>query len=361
MRAAVLQGPHKLSIEEVDIDRPKGPEVLVKIKATGVCHSDLHYYEGNLPAPNPCILGHEAAGIVEAVGPDVTAFKPGDHVIQLPMIYCGHCPRCISGYPTLCTNPAASRRRDDDRPRTAWHGKKITPTADGGSFAEQVLSHENGFVKIPDDVPLDRAALVGCGVITGAGAVLRTAEVKAGSTVAVFGCGGIGLSAIQAARLAGARKIIAVDVLENKLATARRLGATDTVDAASTDPVKAIRELTEGGADYAFEAIGSVETARQTFECTATRGTAVIIGAIGGRQTTLPISYGLLMGERKLMGSILGSTRFVIDAPNYIDLYRQGRFNLDEMVTRHCRLDDLLEAFELMKRGEVIRSVVVFD
>jgi S-(hydroxymethyl)glutathione dehydrogenase / alcohol dehydrogenase len=360
MRAAVFQGPHKLTIEEVEIDRPKDREVLVRIKASGVCHSDLSYYEGNLPAPNPCILGHEAAGIVEAVGPDVSGFEPGDHVIQLPMIYCGHCPHCVSGLPTLCTNRGASRRRDDDKPRTAWHGSKITPTADGGSFAEQVLSHENGFVKIPDDVPLDRAALVGCGVITGAGAVLRTAEVKPGSTVAVFGCGGIGLSALQAARLAGARRIIAVDVLENKLAAARRLGATDTVDASSSDPVKAIRELTGGGVDYAFEAIGNVQTARQTFECTAVRGTAVIIGGIGGNPD-LPISYGLLMGERRLMGSILGSTRFIIDAPNYIELYRQGRLNLDEMVTRHCRLDDLLEAFDLMKRGEVIRSVVMFD
>jgi S-(hydroxymethyl)glutathione dehydrogenase / alcohol dehydrogenase len=360
MKAAVFQGPHKLTIEEVEIDRPKDHEVLVKIKASGVCHSDLHYYEGNMPAPNPCILGHEAAGIVEEVGPEVTALKPGDHVIQLPMIYCGHCPQCVSGFPTLCTNRGASRRRDDDKPRTSWRGKKITPTTDGGSFAEKVLSHENGFVKIPDDVPLDRAALVGCGVITGAGAVLRTAEVRAGSTVAVFGCGGIGLSAVQAARLAGARRIIAVDVLENKLAAARRLGATDTVDASSADPVQAIRNLTGGGADYAFEAIGSVETARQTFECTGLRGTAVIIGAIGGNQT-LPISYGHLMGERKLMGSILGSTRFIIDAPNYIELYRQGRLNLDEMVTRHCRLDELLEAFELMKRGAVIRSVVMFD
>ena len=151
-----------------------------------------------------------------------------------------------------------------------------------------------------------------------------------------------------------------MDVLESKLAMARRLGATDTVDAASADPVKAIRDLTDGGVDYAFEAIGSVETARQTFECTGTRGTAVIIGAIGGSHTTLPISYGLLMGERKIMGSILGSTRFIIDAPNYIELYRQGRLKLDEMVTRHCRLDDVLEAFELMKRGEVIRSVIMF-
>ena len=360
MRAAVLQGPRKLTIEEVEIDHPKSHEVLVKIKATGICHSDLHYYEGNMPSPNPCILGHEAAGIVEEVGADVTAFKAGDHVIQLPMIYCGHCARCVSGLPTLCANPGASRRRDDEKPRTAWRGKKITPTADGGSFAEKVLSHENGFVKIADDVPLDRAALVGCGVITGAGAVLRTAEVKPGSTVAVFGCGGIGLSALQAARLAGAKRIIAVDVLENKLATARRLGATDTVDASSSDPVKAIRNLTGGGVDYAFEAIGTVQTARQTFECTTVRGTAVIIGAIGGNPD-LPIPYGLLMGERKIMGSILGSTRFVIDAPNYIELYRQGRFNLDEMVTRHCRLDDLMEAFDLMKRGEVIRSVVIYE
>lgn len=360
MKAAVLQGPHQLSIEEVEIDRPREHEVLVKIKATGVCHSDLHYYEGNLPAPNPCILGHEAAGIVEEAGPGVSGLKAGDHVIQLPMIFCGQCPRCVSGFPTLCMNPGASRRRDDEKPRTSFRGKKITPTADGGSFAEKVLSHQNGFVKIPDDVPLDRAALVGCGVITGAGAVLRTAEVKAGSTVAVFGCGGIGLSALQAARLAGAKRVIAVDVVESKLAAARRLGATDTVDASSSDPVKEIRKLTGGGADYAFEAIGLVQTARQAFECTATRGTAVIIGAIAGAPD-LPIPYGLLMGERKIMGSILGSTRFVIDAPNYIELYRQGRFNLDEMVTRHCRLEDLLEAFEMMKRGEVIRSVVLYD
>jgi S-(hydroxymethyl)glutathione dehydrogenase/alcohol dehydrogenase len=363
MKAAMFQGAHKpLLIDEVEIDKPKDHEVLVKVKACGVCHSDLHYVKGLVPMKIPTLLGHEAAGVVEQVGNLVTNVKPGDHVIALTVIYCGQCDQCISGNPSSCLNRDATRRKDDEKPRTSWHGQKVTPVSDGGAFAEFMLGHENSFVKIPDDMPFDRAALIGCAVTTGAGSVLNHAQVKPGTSIAVFGCGGIGLSAIQGARIAGALKIIAVDTVESKLAMARRLGATHTVDASSSDAVKAIRELTGGqGVDYAIEAVGLKKTGEQCVYSLGIRGMAVLIGMVPAGQK-LEIEPGWLIGgARFLTGCVLGSNRFRIDAPRYIEYYRQGRLNLDEMVTRHCRLEEIDEAFKLMDGGDLVRSVVMFD
>src|SRR6202521_4979689 len=248
MKAAVFHAPNQpLTIEQVDIDDPQEHEVLVRTAASGVCHSDLHFVEGLYPLPGPAILGHEAAGVVERVGKAVTYLKPGDHVIACTSIFCGYCEECMSGHPNRCTNRQAAQRGKDDKPRLSQNGNPIRQFADLSTYAEKMLVHENALVKIGDDMPLDRAALIGCGVTTGVGAVLNTARIEPGSTVAVFGCGGVGLAAIQGARIAGARMIIAVDQFESKLALARRLGATHTVDASNADAVDAIRELSSPG------------------------------------------------------------------------------------------------------------------
>jgi S-(hydroxymethyl)glutathione dehydrogenase/alcohol dehydrogenase len=362
MKAAIFHEagkPH--TFEEVDIDQPRGQEVLVRTVACGVCHSDLSVAEGKVPMPTPMILGHEPAGIVEAVGPEVTDFSPGDHVIARLGLFCGRCKHCLSGHPNRCNNRQAMQRGADDRPRMLHNGRPIVGvTGDGAGFAEKMLTHENGFVKIPDDVPLDAAALVGCAVVTGVGAVMNTARVEAGSTVAVFGAGGIGLSAIQGARIAGARRIIAVDVNESKLAAARRFGATHTVDASSSDPVAAIMKLSGDGVDYSFEAIGLKQTAEQCIHCLAPGGTATIIGMMASDQR-IEIDPMSLMAEKRVQGCLMGSVRIRIDAPRYIELYQQGRLLLDEMVTRRIRLEELDDAFAAMNRGEVLRSVIMFE
>ena len=362
MRASIFNGPKQPSIvDEVDIDKPKGREVLVKTAACGVCHSDLHFADGVWPIMPPAILGHEVAGIIQEVGSDVTDFKPGDHVIACLSLFCGSCENCLTGKPYLCINQAATRRKPDERPRLMYKGKKIEGLmADTAGFAEQQLLHENGVVKIPSDVPLDRAALVGCGVTTGVGAALNTAKVEPGSSVAVFGCGGIGLAALQGARIAGALQIIAVDVFENKLAMAKRMGATDTVDASSGDPIEAIRALTGRGVDYSFECIGLKKTADQAVAALKPGGTATIIGMLPLTDKVEIDALGLLT-ERKVQGCIMGSNRFRVDAPRYIQFYKQGRLNLDDMVTRKGRLQDIDEAFRAMKAGEVVRTVITFD
>ncbi len=361
MKAAVFHGPRQpLVVEEVDIDKPLAHEVLVKTVASGVCHSDLHFVEGLYPHPAPAILGHEAAGVVEAVGSAVTYVKPGDHVISCPSVFCGECDYCFSGRPNLCANKAAIQRAPGEPPRLSQKGELINQFVDLSTYAEKMLVHEHALVKIRADLPLDRAALIGCGVTTGVGAVLNTAKVQPGSTVAVFGAGGVGLSAIQGAVLAGARRIIAVDVFESKLAMARRFGATDTVDASASEPVKTIRQMTGGGVDYSFEAIGLKKTGEEAFYCLASGGTATIIGMVPVGQK-LEIDGRHLLTEKKLQGTNMGSNRFRIDMPRYIDFYLQGRFKLDEMISRRGRLEDVNEAFRAMKAGEVARTVLMFD
>src|SRR5215510_4668021 len=255
MKAAVFHGPHQaLTIEDVEIDKPMAHEVLVRVVASGVCHSDLHFVDGYYPFPEPAILGHEAAGIVESVGPMVDEFKAGDHVIACLSVFCGHCDYCLTGRTHLCASRPV--RPGTAAPRLTWNGQAVTQFANLSAYAERMLVHSNALVKVRDDLPFDRAALIGCGVTTGVGAALNTARVAPGSTVAVFGCGGVGLSAIQGALIAGARQIIAVDVFDHKLATACEVGATHTVNASSVDAVKAIQEMTGGGVEYSFEAIG---------------------------------------------------------------------------------------------------------
>lgn len=357
MKAAIFHGPHQdLTIEQVEVDKPLAREVLVEVSATGVCHSDLHFVDGFYEFPAPAILGHEAAGIVREVGAEVKDFKPGDHVIACLSVFCGHCDYCLTGQTHLCRSPEV-RRDPSQPPKYTWNGQPVNQFANLSSYAEQMLVYENALVKIRDDMPFEQAALIGCGVTTGVGAALNTAKVAPGSTVAVFGAGGVGLSVIQGARIAGARQIIAVDTVESKLATARELGATHVVDASSGDPVEAIKELTGGGADYTFEAIGLKLTAEQCFEAIRRGGTATIIGMIP-QGVKVELDGPSFLQEKKIQGSSMGSNRFRVDMPKYIDFYMQGRLLLDEMITKRGRLEDVNEAFRAMKNGEVARTVL---
>ncbi len=361
MKAAIFRGINQpLTIEQIDVDRPNGREVLVRTAAAGVCHSDLHFIEGLWPFPPPAVLGHEAAGIVEEVGDQVTYLKPGDHVISCLSVFCGHCEQCLTGHPNRCTDGGMPRGAGET-PRLSQNGTPINQFANLSSYAEKMLVHENALVKIADDLPLDRAALIGCGVLTGVGAALRTARVEPGSTVAVFGAGGVGLAAIQGSLIAGARQIIAVDVVESKLATARELGATHIVDASSGDPVLRIQEISDGGVDYSFEAIGLKRTTEQAFECLRAGGMATLIGMVPFGQKVELDARHLLFGERKIQGSLMGSNRFRVDMPQYIEFYRQGRLKLDEMITTRMKLEDVNEAFRAMKAGEVARQVLMFE
>jgi S-(hydroxymethyl)glutathione dehydrogenase/alcohol dehydrogenase len=361
MRAALLrQVPGKLEIDEVQVGSPGPREVLVRTVAAGLCHSDLHFMEGTYPYSLPAVAGHESAGIVEAVGDQVSYVKPGDHVITCLSVYCGNCEPCLTGHPSLCTGKDATRRGAGEAPRLSHGGQVVHPLLDLGSFAERMLVHEHALVKIRDDMPLDRAALIGCAVTTGVGAVFNTAKVEPGSTVAVIGCGGIGLNCIQGAALAGAGRVIAVDTLASKLALAEQFGATHVVDASQGDPVGQVRDLAGGGVHYSFEAIGMKQTSEQAFGMLRAGGTCTVIGMIPVGQSVEIPGYELL-AEKRLMGSNMGSNRFRVDMPRYIDLYLDGRLKLDELVSRRIGLDEVNDGFDAMKAGEVARSVIMFD
>ena len=360
MKAAVLREVDRpLEVEEVRIDKPGPREVLVRTGATGVCHSDLHFVEGKYAINMPAILGHEAAGTVEAVGEQVTYVRPGDTVILCLSVFCGHCEMCLSGRMVLCSR-ADVIRTPQEPPRLSQGDTSLTQMALLGSFAEQMLVHEHSLVKVEQDIPFEQLALIGCGVTTGLGAALNTAKVEPGSTVAVIGCGGVGLNCIQGAALAGALRIIAVDAVETKLSLAQEFGATDVVDASGGAVVEKIRNLTGGGVDYAFEAIGKKETAEQAFEILRAGGTATIIGMIP-QGTKIELDGPSFLREKKIQGSSMGSNRFRTDMPRYIEFYRQGRLKLDQLVSQRLKLEQVNQAFEDMKQGEVARSVITFD
>ncbi len=361
MKAAVLNHqPGELDIEDLLIDDPGPGEVLLRTVGAGLCHSDLHFMEGLFPLKVPAVLGHESAGVVEAVGEGVTYVAPGDHVVCCLSIFCGTCRQCLSGHPNRCVNPAATARPRGAQARLSRpDGTSIGQFARLGGFAEMMLVHQNGVVKITPDVPLDKASLIGCGVLTGSGAVFRTAGVEAGSRVCVIGAGGIGLAAIQAARIAGAGMVIVVDVSESKLETAKHLGATVTVNAADTDVVEAVRELSGGGVDYSFEAIGKKATCEQAFRMLDLGGTATVIGMVPDSER-LEIKGMDLLGEKKLQGSMMGSNQFRSDIPRLITMYMDGRLDLDSMVSKTLTLEEVNEGYALMKRGEVARSVISF-
>jgi S-(hydroxymethyl)glutathione dehydrogenase/alcohol dehydrogenase len=360
LKAAVLREiKQPLTIEDVELSKPGPHEVLLRTAAVGVCHSDLHFQNGSYVHALPVVLGHESAGVVEQVGSEVRYVVPGDHVITCLSVFCGHCRYCLKGRPALC-DKADTRRAADDAPRLSQQGEVMHQFADLASYAEQLLVHENAVVKITRDMPLDRAALIGCAVTTGVGAVFNTARLPAGATVAVIGCGGVGLSAIQGARIAGAGRIIAVDTLAAKLDLAKRFGATDGINASDGDPVKQVKQLTGGGVEYSFEAIGLKQTAEQAFAMLESGGTATLIGMIPlGQKIELP--GAAFLNEKKIQGSNMGSNAFRVDMPRYVDLYLQGRLNLDDMISKRIRLDQVNEAFADLEKGSVARSVIVFD
>ena len=340
MKAAIFREVGQpLEIENISISKPGPREVLVRTAAAGVCHSDLHFIEGLYPAQTPMVLGHESAGVVEQVGSDVTYVKPGDHVITCLSVFCGHCEQCLTGHMSLCAS---------------------AEVANLSSFAEQMLIHEHALVKIREDMPLDRAALLGCAVTTGVGSVFHTAAVEPGSTVAVIGCGGVGLSCINGAAIAGAGRIIAIDMVDSKLAMAKEFGATDIVNGSNGDAVQQVMELTGGGVQYSFEAIGLKQTAEDAFNMLRAGGAATIIGMIPVG-TKIELMGAAFLQERKIQGSFMGSNRFRIDMPRFIDFYLQGKLHLDQMISKRIQLEQINEAFADMKTGALARSVIVFD
>jgi S-(hydroxymethyl)glutathione dehydrogenase/alcohol dehydrogenase len=360
MKAAVLHAPHQpMTIEDVAIGKPRRREVLVRTAAAGLCHSDLHFIEGAYPTPVPVVLGHESAGVVEAVGEDVTYLKPGDHVISCLSVFCGHCEFCLSGHPSICQTPEVKMPPGVAK-RLTWQGKHLNQFLNLSSFAEQMLVHENALVKVRDDMPLDLASLIGCSVITGYGAVVHTAKVEPGSTVAILGAGGIGLATINAAQIAGAGRIIAVDKDPFKLELAKRFGATDVIDASIGDNiVKRIVALSDGGVHYSFECIGLKATAEQSFSALRSGGTATLIGMIPVG-TKIELHGPDFLRERRIQGCMMGSNRFRTDMPRLIEFYLQGRLHLQEMVSARIRLDEINDGFAALKTGGVARSVIVF-
>lgn len=362
MKAAVMRANDApLTIEDVRIDDPGPGEVRVRTVASGICHSDLTVMEGGLPFPPPCILGHEPAGVVEEVGAGVTDFAPGDHVIGCITAWCGVCRYCTAGRPYLCPEQLAGRPEGARSRLEDADGSALFQFANLSSFAEKMLCPERSLVKIREDMPLDRASLIGCGVTTGLGAALNTVRIPAGASVVIIGLGGVGLSALQGARIVGAGKIIAVDAQPWKFSLAKTCGATHCVDATDGDPVAAVHELTDGGADFVFECIGLGKTIQQAVAMTGRGGTAVLVGVVPVTEMVPLPAAEITLNEKHVTGSFMGSNRFRFDMPKYVEFYLDGRLHLDEMISARIPLDDVNGAIERMKKGEVARQVIVYD
>jgi S-(hydroxymethyl)glutathione dehydrogenase/alcohol dehydrogenase len=360
MKAAILHQPGTpLTLEDVTVSLPAPREILIRTQACGVCHSDLHFTDGAYPTPLPALPGHEAAGIVEAVGADVTAVKPGDHVVTCFSNFCGRCEYCLTGRLALCVDSSTKRRRSDE-PRLSLNGTPVHQLLNVGGYAEVLLVHENGAVAIDRDMPFDRAALLGCAVVTGAGSVFNTAGVRPGEDVAVIGCGGIGLAAINAARIAGAARIIAVDPVASKRALAEQVGATHSF-APDEDRLKEqVAELTKGGVHHAIEAVGRISAGELALSLLRRGGTATIVGMIPLGEK---IGMGAmdLLAEKKLQGSLMGSNRFPIDIPRLAGFYLAGRLDLDALVAERIPLTGINAALDTLRGGEAARSVILFD
>ncbi len=365
MKAAVVRATNQLTIEQVNLDPPKPYEVLVRMQAAGICHSDLHTYRGELRAQPPLVLGHEGAGIVEVVGGEVSNVKPGDRILVNWLPSCNHCVPCLRGQNNLCTRlPATTLQAllpDGTTRLSTTDGITLKHYLSASTMAEYAVVDQASVIKLPDDVPFDVASIIGCAVLTGTGAVLNTAQVTPGSSVAVIGCGGVGLSAIMGARLAGCYPIIAVDVMESKFAFAKELGATHTINGRETDAVAALRELTGGGPDYVFDSVGAAATINQALNGVRPGGTAVIMG-MHSMKENVPISPAMLIAmNKRLLGSFAGSARPHLDLPHFIELYRSGRLPVDKLVSQRYALEELTQAFADMEAGKVARGVILFD
>jgi S-(hydroxymethyl)glutathione dehydrogenase / alcohol dehydrogenase len=362
MKAAVLNDYGSLDVEDVQIDAPQPGEVRLHIGATGVCHSDYHVIKGEWRYGLPIILGHEAAGVVEAVGEGVSGINVGDHAVLSFRPACGVCRMCAQGRSVLCEGRTGDRfKMHDGTARVHRDGQDLNVLARVGSFAEQVVVPAEQVVPVRKDVSMDVLALIGCAVTTGVGAVVNAAKVEPGSTVAVIGCGGVGLNVIQGANLVSASRIIAVDLLDNKLEYARQFGATDTVNASQGDAVEQVKALTGGGVDYAFEVIGNGKTVEQAIQMTRVAGTACIVGMApqGTVSSFDPLAF--VNRETKLIGTWYGSARPRIDFPRMVELMLAGRLKVNELISRRYSLDQINEGFERLGRGEVARGVIVFE
>lgn len=372
IRAAVLNAmgastpyaeSRPLAIETLDLEGPGHGEVLVKIGAAGLCHSDLSVINGDRPRPVPMALGHEAAGTVEDVGPGVTDLVRGDHVVMVFVPSCGHCLPCAEGRPALCEPGAAANTAGtllSGSRRLSRDGSPVNHHLGCSAFAEYATVSRRSLVKIDRELPLEEAALFGCAVLTGVGAVLNTAKVTPGSTVAVVGLGGVGLASLLGASLAGARQIVAVDLSEDKLALARDLGATLTVNARDPDAVDAVKGATQGGVDYAFEMAGSVKAMELAYKITRRGGTTVTAG-LPPPTHTIPVPQVNLVGEeRTIKGSYIGTCVPVRDLPRYVSLYRQGRLAVDRLMSGKLALEDINRGFDLLHEGRAVRQVVTF-
>jgi S-(hydroxymethyl)glutathione dehydrogenase/alcohol dehydrogenase len=362
-KAAVLHEFNTpLVVEEVELGAPRTNEVRIQMVSSGVCHSDLHITKGEIPVNLPIICGHEGAGIVAEVGLGVTRVVVGDRAVLSWVAPCGQCGYCSTGHPALCETSIgpsyAGHLRDGTSRFVAEDGKPISHHLMMSSFSRDVVVPESSVVPVPDDVALEPLAVIGCAVATGVGAAVNTANVQLGDSVAVIGCGGVGLNAIQGARLRGAGKIVAVDVSEQKLEAAERFGATDTVNAAEVDTVEALLAMTAGaGLDVAIEAIGNPNTVATALKSVRRGGVAVQVG-IAPYGTEMSIDMMLLLDERKLLGCYYGSLRPAYDIPRYVDLYRAGKLLVDELITAEIDQNDINGAFDLLERGEGIRSLI---
>lgn len=367
VKAAVAwEAGKKLEIEEIDLAGPGAGECLVRLAATGVCHTDAYTLSGKDPEGLfPAVLGHEGAGVVEEVGPGVRELRPGDHVIPLYIPECRECRFCLSGRTNLCVKIRETQGKGlmpDGTSRLSARGKTLHHYMGTSTFAERTVVPEIALAKVRKDAPLDRICLLGCGVTTGIGAVLHTAKVEPGSTVAVFGLGGIGLSVIQGAVMAGAERIIGVDLNPRKFALARQLGATDFVNPGETpDVAAAIVSMTDGGVDYSFECIGNVDVMGQALACTVRGwGQAIIIGVAGAGQEIHARPFLLVTG-RSWRGTAFGGTKGRTQLPRFVDRYMTGKIKLDEMVTAELPLERINEAFDRMHDGSAIRSVIKYS
>ena len=361
MKAAVLEAyGQPLNVTDVDLAGPQAHEVRVKIRAAGVCHSDLTIQQGKVPYPTPCVLGHEGAGEVVEVGDGVTSVQPGDHVVLMWTPMCGDCFYCRRGQTHLCDRNRGMGMMDDGTSRLSKNGQIILHGINTACFAEEVIMRDHAVVKIDDDIPFEVAAVIGCGVLTGVGAAINTAKLHPGEAVAVIGCGGVGINVIQGARLAGANPIIAIDTMDSKLDMAERFGATHRVNASEKDAVATVMELTGArGADAAFEVVGHPALERQAFDMTRRGGRAVFVGmAAFTDEVTLP-SLLLALGEKNVLGCYYGSCDPKRDIPRFLSLWKAGKLDLEGLISQTSTLDGVNAAFEDMEAGKVIRTVLI--
>jgi S-(hydroxymethyl)glutathione dehydrogenase / alcohol dehydrogenase len=358
MKALVVNAlGHGFDLEDIDIAAPMGREVLIDVQASGLCHTDLLFATHDI-VPTPAVLGHEMSGIVAEVGADVTQFRVGDHIVGSLAQSCGWCARCQTGRSFQCQHPESTLRRPTDAPRLSRHGVGLFQGLGLGGFAERVLVHENQLALLPKDMPFAQAALLGCGVVTGAGAVLNTADVRAGDTVVIFGAGGVGLNAISGARIAGASRIVVVDIQPKRLQAAERFGATDIINSTEAEPVEAVRGLLPRGADHVFDFVGLKAVAEQGLAMLGVGGGLYLVG-VSKPEVVLDVNiFNAIGGQKRVQGVNFGSTNFKRDIPMFADLYLQGRMNLDDLVSKRIALRDVNDGYAALKDGSFNRVVV---